>query len=210
MKSMEISRDHLAGLVQRYVNGHEAALDEILRRVGSALAEAARRLMGRLRMNRALYDVDEAVSDAVLRLSQAARSGTLRRVDSDEGVRSLLLTFLKQSILDARRRLAARRRGGGRTGGASTFQQIEFDLEFLNALSPPPDVLVIAREQVEWRLRILAAHDAAQAEIVVLRMEQFTNNEIASHLGLPLGVIERKFRIVRSILGPAISEAEPA
>jgi DNA-directed RNA polymerase specialized sigma24 family protein len=202
---MDLSQETLAGLLRRYGDGPEAALHEVMRRIQPGLADATLRLMRRLRLNRALYDVDEAVNDAVFRLVQALPGRLVRPIESDEEVWGLLRRFSKQAVLDGGRRLAARRRGGDRTGERPALQRVEADLESLSAPSPSPDEVVIWQQQVEWQLGILAAADTSLPGIVDLRMKRYTNNEIASHLGIPLAAVERKFRIARSILGDGAS-----
>jgi DNA-directed RNA polymerase specialized sigma24 family protein len=97
------------------------------------------------------------------------------------------------------------KRGGGRVRGESVFlradaiEELEVGIQAIADQEPTPDLAVELSEQVQVMLTRLG--DDSLREIAVLKLEGFSNEEIADRLQCGLRTVERKLRGIRAIWG---------
>ena len=178
-------------------------------RLPRMLARARRRLRGRGR-DPARLAAEDAVQGALLKLCHAVTEGMIAPIETlDDFLRAFRL-ILRQYIADQLSRANAVKRGGpgeAQDGRTQTPRKVDANLDAIESGSSRPDVQVVAQQQVEWSLALLDGQDRSLRAIVVLKMAEFTNREIASSLGLSLWRVEELLRQTRSLLGPHRADA---
>ncbi|MCC6418851.1 MAG: sigma-70 family RNA polymerase sigma factor [Gemmataceae bacterium] len=115
------------------------------------------------------------------------------RVDSRDGLWRLLvrMTINKARHAWTRHTRAARDVGREQAAGAAA----DLSLEHAEALGPGPDEAAELTEGLERLLRALA--DPRLCQIVLWKLEGYTNEEIAAQLGCVVRTVERKLHLIR-------------
>ncbi len=88
------------------------------------------------------------------------------------------------------------KRGGGQGNGRLPG---DGDLEAVLSREPSPEFSAMMAENCA---RLLDRLEPAQRQIVLLRLEGYTNAEIASRLGFALRTVERRLELIRRIWDP--------
>lgn len=87
----------------------------------------------------------------------------------------------------------------------------EESLDHAAAPDPGPDVVLDRKEALELLERILASLDEKRREVFVLyEFEELTGEEIAEHLGIPLGTVSSRLRRAREDFRAAVARAQAA
>jgi DNA-directed RNA polymerase specialized sigma24 family protein len=168
----------------------------------------AKRLMRCYSLGETHLHAEDAVHGALVKLCQTVADGKLAPIEThDDFVRAFRL-LLRQHILDEGKRDNARKRGGSGEaidGRSQVLRNACIDPDTIDSNSCPPDAQVVAEQQVEGSLALLDQHDTSLRAIVRMKMEQFTNQEIASDLGSGVWIVEKQLRRIRSILEPYLT-----
>ncbi len=154
---------------------------------------ARQRLNGDVRR---VADEDDLVATAFESFYYRALAGEYPRLSSRQQLWALLLTITDRKAVNNVRQCMARKRGGGRVRGESTFggsdcSEMENVLVSMDEGSPAPDVAAALSEAWE-RL------DADMQHIVCLKMDGFTNDQIAERLNRSLATVERRLKLLRA------------
>jgi DNA-directed RNA polymerase specialized sigma24 family protein len=111
--------------------------------------------------------------------------------------------LLRNVVRDERRRQKALKR-------ARSQPILDSVLDAVASHAVRPDDYVIGEQQAEWLLAILQREDASLREISILKMQGFSNGEIATKQDVSISTIERLLREIRSILGPYSDDRKKA
>ena len=176
--------------------GKAAAAEPIWARYFDRLVKVAGRRMGAAaRRNADEEDVAVSVFDTLCRGAAAGRFEQLK--DRDDLWR-LLVAITGQKAVDQIRRQVSQKRGGGGVRGDSIFtaggDEPQGFEQFLSD-EPTPEFLLIVEEQQQRLLGMLG--DDVQRQIAQLRLEGFSNEEIAAKLNISLRTVERKLGLIR-------------
>jgi RNA polymerase sigma factor (sigma-70 family) len=212
-KAMRIrSRPEATDLVQRFVAGDGAAIDQIVRRYYGRMLVMAERLIRDAHLYEPACDSDDAVNAALFKLYRAARAGRIGLIETGDDFWTLFRLILKRTLLHDRDRSARLKRGGpgmprtssdGRhratavAGAAAHGFRRCGGLDDLCSHRPPPDESTIAADEVERLLDHL--NDPLLRTVATMRAEEHTNAEIAQRLGLTTRSIRRKLASIREI-----------
>jgi DNA-directed RNA polymerase specialized sigma24 family protein len=114
----------------------------------------------------------------------------------------LLLTITLRKAHDLRRDARRQKRGGGEVLSeaelpGATDSEAEAAFELVVGREPDPQLAAQAAEECRRLLGHL--EDAALQELALLKMEGYTNHEIAARLGCGLRTVERKLRLIRTL-----------
>ncbi len=128
----------------------------------------------------------------------AAAHGRFPRLDDREGLWRLLVTITARKVQDQVRWQRRQKRGGGRlideaalnaaNAGGGVFEQFACP-------EPTPEFAALIAEECRHRLDNLP--DETTRQVVLLRMEGYTNEEIAERLGCNRRTVVRKLELIR-------------
>ena len=155
----------------------------------------------RFRLDTIELSAEAAVHAAWLALLERSQRNGIHAIRSAADFERIFTLLLRHVILDERRRQNARKR-------ARRVSALDPALEVVDSQSVRPDEHVIGQHQVEWLLSLLNRAGPSLREIAVLKMQGFSNGEIASEQAVSINTIERKLREIRSILGPYADHRE--
>ena len=176
--------------------GNAAAAQELWQRYYARLVAVAReRLRGASR--RAADEEDVALS-AFHSFCQAAAQNRFPRLGSRDDLWQVLVMLTARKACQERLRQSALKRGGQKDaadGGrlCPTFE--DRDLEEVLGSEPSPELTVMLAEQFEHLLTLLPKETLRQ--MARLRLEEYTNAEIAARLGCSERTVQRKLALIR-------------
>jgi DNA-directed RNA polymerase specialized sigma24 family protein len=179
--------------------GDPAAAQRLWERYFTALVRLAR---ARLRTAaRAAEDEEDVALGAFNSFYTAATQGRFPRLDDRDDLWRVLVTLTERKAADLRRRQRRQKRGGGRVAPEADLTGPEGDLlDHLAGAAPTPEFAALVAE--EYRRRLDALPEEALRRVAVLKLEGYSNHEIAGRIGLGLRSVVRKLdRIRRTWLG---------
>lgn len=162
-------------------------------------------------MLKAIYDEGDAAYGALGTLWTEIESGGLRSIEDVDGLMGMYEKALASWISAVADHEFAEKRGGpgircGRRAGLARRRtphpQVRTispdDLERLESDTPPPERALMQAETLE---QLLALLNARQRELMGLRLEGLTIEQIHMRMGLSRRTIERSIQRVRDIWG---------
>jgi RNA polymerase sigma factor (sigma-70 family) len=168
--------------------GDGAAAEQLWQRYFESLVGLAR---SALRGSpRRAEDEEDAALSAFDSFCAAAAQGRFPRLDDRAGLWRILVTITRRKALDQVERQERQKRGGGAEPetGSSRIEQIA-------TAEPTPEFAALVADECRRLLASLA--DERQRQIAILRMEGYTSEEIAQHLGCGLRSVVRKLDLIR-------------
>lgn len=182
-------------LLRRLATRDEDAASEIWRRYFQRLIPLAKQKLGRLRL--ASIDEEDILISVFDSFFRAVENNRFKRLDDRNDLWQILLMLTERRVVEEMRRQGAQKRGAGRVSPASQLPQ--FDLsQVQNQLEEQltPEFTLAFNECLYRALKPLG--DKRLLEIVLLRLEGYSNREIAVKLDSSERTIERKMKVVRS------------
>lgn len=144
-------------------------------------------------------DEEDVAIGAFAKFCQSAQQGRLPEVRNRDELWRLLVTLTVRMAIDEVRR-ERRQKRRGTTGSAEcdtpgAMLASDFPAEHVASRELAPDFAAQVTEECE---RLLCGLDADDLKaIAVWKSEGYTNEEIASRLGVVLRTVERKLRVIR-------------
>jgi DNA-directed RNA polymerase specialized sigma24 family protein len=167
--------------------GQEAAVQAVWERFFDRLVRLARKkLRG---ASRGVADAEDAAMSAFGSFCDAARAGRFPRLFDRDDLWHLLVVITTRKTANLARRESAKKRGGGQ-GHA------DVDLTEVITAEPDPAFAAEAAEQFRHLLEVLKTNELRR--VAILKMEGYTNREVADRLGCVVGTVERKLRVIRT------------
>ena len=193
------SRDD--GSVTRWIGdlkaGGDSAAQHLWERYFHLLvARARRKLAG---VPRAAADEEDVALSAFDSFCRGAVQGRFPRLDDRGDLWRLLVTITARKAIDHLKRECRQRRGGGRVVGEAALDAADPEagrwLEQVVGREPTP---TFAAQVVDECRRLLESlGDEGLRTVALLRMEGYSNDEIAERLGCGLRSVERKLARIR-------------
>jgi len=182
--------------------GHETAASELWDHFYARLIGLARQKL-RAAPKR-VADEEDIVVSAFETFFRRTREGQFPRLDDRDDLWQLLVAITERKAINQLRNQARLKRGGGNVRGESVFRQGDNDdrpvgLDRRPGIEPTPEMAAILAEDLRLLLARLA--DDELRAIALLKMEGWTNPEIAAKTGRSLPTIERRLRLIRDIWG---------
>jgi DNA-directed RNA polymerase specialized sigma24 family protein len=211
---VEILADDTTAVFREFVAGETIALEILIDRFHGKMVEMANWYFRRLQMENAAYDGEGAVNLTLAKLFRRAQDGELQSIETGADFWKLFSGVLKSEIRETRDRDAARKRGGpgshergpGRVRGErhapvaamprQGFRRSATPLESLDSRQPPLAELVLMMLEVEEFLQRI--DDPTNRKIATMKLDGYTNREIARVLGLKKKTVERKLENIRT------------
>jgi DNA-directed RNA polymerase specialized sigma24 family protein len=176
--------------------GDPDAAQKLWQRYFEALVRQARhRLRG---LPRAAADEEDAALSAFDTFCRGAARNRYPRLDDRDDLWRLLVVITERKALDQARRQRRQKRGGGKLRG--TLEPADGDLEssgIAGVPSPGPTPEFAALVADECRDLLGRLRDDSLRDVARLRMEGYTNEEIAGRLGCSLRTVARKLELIR-------------
>jgi len=189
------------GSVTRWVGGLKAGDPEAARRLWERhFADLARLARARLRdAPRAAADEEDAALSAFDSLCRGAEHGRFPRLDDRDDLWRVLVTITARKAADLVQYERRLKRGGGhvRTEADLAAALEAGGIGQVPASEPSPELASLLAE--ECRLLFDALPDESLREVARLRLEGYSDREIAASQDCGLSTVERRLRTIRSL-----------
>jgi DNA-directed RNA polymerase specialized sigma24 family protein len=180
--------------------GDGEAAQRLWERYFDELVRLARAKLGALPRGEA--DEEDAALSAFHSFCQGAARGRFPRLDDRDNLWRLLVTITARKALDQAERLNRKKRGSGRVRVESALagrdaETSETGLEQVVGREPTPAFAAMVTDEYRHLLETLG--DETLRRIALLRMEGYSDAEIAARLGCGLRTVGRKLELIRKI-----------
>ncbi len=178
--------------------GSDSAAHQIWERYFGKLVKLAEKRLGNAA--RRIADEEDVAISVFQSLCEGAAAGRFEKLSNRDDLWSLLVAMTRMKAVDQIRRQTAKRRGGQGVRGESMFQNTSENAaagldQFLGE-DPDPEFLMMMDEQYHKLIDKLP--DESQRRVAKMRMEGFSNEEIAKALDISIRSVERKLNVIRS------------
>jgi DNA-directed RNA polymerase specialized sigma24 family protein len=144
-------------------------------------------------------DEEDVALSAFDSFCRGAAKGRFPRLGGRDDLWRILITITSNKAYDQWRRESRKRRGGGRVVGEEALvgpdPDVKGGLDQVMGREPTPE---FAAQVADECGRLLAGlRDETLRQIALLRMEGYSNDEIASRIGCGVRTVERKLDLIR-------------
>lgn len=190
----------------------ERSVSELLRRLRQDPSDAARQLWDRfierliaaahrnLRNlpRRALDEEDIAIS-AFASFIRGAADGRFQRLTGEEDLWQVLAMLVERKAIRGIRRELAKKRGKGQVRGESVFEKLIADSSTAMGIEQivDPHRSAISAFSMGVRDMLAKLDDDALRSIAILKLEGYTNPEIAARQSISIRTVERRLSLIR-------------
>lgn len=148
------------------------------------------------------FDEEDVVLSAMQSFFEGMRQGKFSSLGNREELWKLLLTITARKAHGQRRRSLRSKRGSGQVRGESIFghadpQERAFGIDDVLGEEPSPELAAMMVENTQQLLALL--DDETLRQVAVLRLEGYTNDEIAVKFGCARRTVERKLERIRAL-----------
>lgn len=190
--------DPITCWIEQLNAGNERAADGLFQIFFEKLMVLARSHLGNL--PRRAEDEEDAAQSALKSYFRGAAAGRFNGVRDRHDLWSLLARITARKVVARQRRFYAQKRPRPMDEAALETQWNSngvLGLEQVIGRDLAPDFIAEFADDVRWRLQQLPDDEFRQ--IALLKLEGFTNLEIAERLGTYKRKVERRLEIIRSI-----------
>jgi DNA-directed RNA polymerase specialized sigma24 family protein len=150
--------------------------------------------------HRRAADEEDVVASVFETFFRRAQRGQFPQLHDRDDLWQLLVKITERKAVDQRRLQGRKKRGGGRLRGESVFLDPRGStsgagIGQIAGPEPTPEFAALVAEECERLLGRLADDELRQ--IAVLKLEGYTNEEIAERTGHSRPTIERRLRVIR-------------
>jgi DNA-directed RNA polymerase specialized sigma24 family protein len=188
--------DSVTAWIDSLKAGDADAAEKLWRRYFEVLVRLAReRLRG---APKAVADEEDAALDAFDSFVRGVARGRYPRLDDRGDLWRLLVVITERKVLDQAQHERRRKRGGGKVVGLPGHDDTDHpggERSCLIGGMPTPEFAALVAEQCRSLLARL--RDDSLRQVARLRMEGYTNEEVASRLCCSLRTVARKIEIIR-------------
>jgi DNA-directed RNA polymerase specialized sigma24 family protein len=192
------------GSVTRWIgdlkSSGDSAAQHLWERYFQRLVRLARKKLQSSRRPRTVEDEEDAALSAFDSFCRGVDRGRFPRLADRDDLWRLLVVLTVRKALDQIERQGAARRGGGHQLGE--FPRLDGrddpsgdDLDRFLGSEPTPEFAAMVTEE-HRRLRD-ALGDAALCQVLDLRLEGYTREEIAERMGCAVATVKRKLDMIR-------------
>jgi RNA polymerase sigma factor (sigma-70 family) len=144
---------------------------------------------------RGVADEEDVAIAAFQSFYRAVAKQNLAQMDNRTDLWRLLFAMTTRKAIDQRRRQEAARRGGAHD--AATVPTADATIEDLLSREPDPVFATLVKDEFDRLLEQLPDDDLHLREIVVLKLEGHTNEEIARRCKCSSRTVERRLWLIR-------------
>jgi len=175
---------------------HEAARRLWETYYGKLVVLARRKLEGRMRL---VADEEDVALSAFKSFCRGLENHRFPNVTSRDDLWKLLVTITLHKVLHLVRDENRQKRGGQWTQLVESGADDEALIAQLAGQEPTPEFAAEVAEQCERLLKQLPSPDLV--ELAIMKMEGYTNDEIAAKWGRAERTVERKLQLIRQVWG---------
>lgn len=185
--------------IQGLKDGREEAAAALWQHYFQQLVRMSGRKLGGA--SRRVADEEDIALTAFKSLCMGAAAGRFERLESRDDLWQILVAIASRKAVDQIRRNVSQKRGGGTVRGDSIMLSSGIDepggFEQFISQEPTPDMIASVEEQCQAMLDRLP--DDMLRRLATLRLEGYSNEEIAEQAGMSLRSVERKLAVIREI-----------
>lgn len=180
------TNDTVTGWLHGLGDGDETAARKLWERYSRRLQELARR---RLRnMERRIFDEEDVALSAFGHFCAAVQDGRYQDMEGRDDLWRLLAAITGRKAQQRMEEAGRQKRGGD-------FHPSPIDLDDVAGNDPAPEVLALLTDQCRYFLANLS--DDELRRVAIMKLEGYTNKEIAERLGFSRQTIQRMVSVVR-------------
>ena len=182
--------------LDRFKAGDEQAVKQIWNSCFNRMVKLAKNKLrnGKLRV----ADEEDMAISAFKSFCKAAEVGRFPQLENSNDLWQILIMITVRKVAEHQRRALTQKRGAGNVRGESVFvagdKQEDPGMQGVAGMEMPPEIISEMNEQCE---SLLAGLNDELRAIAVLKMEGYTNAEIAVRIERKVVTVERKLRLIR-------------
>jgi DNA-directed RNA polymerase specialized sigma24 family protein len=176
-------------------HGDEEAVEQIWNRYFGRLVRLARsKLAG---SPKSMADEEDAALSAFDSFCRGAEQGRFSRLEDRDDLWQLLVMLTVRKAIDQQAYEGRAKRGGGAAGRFPRRGPSLRDLEHVLGNEPTPEIAAVVAEEFRRLLGLLA--DDELRSIALLKMEGYTNQEVAERLGCARRTVQRRLQLIKAL-----------
>ena len=195
----------VTGLIRKVRQGDDTAAQELWNRYSEQIVEVARRSLKD--SSRRVQDEEDVAVIAFRSLLAGITAGRFPELDHRDQLWRLLMVITTRKAAAAIEKDHRQKRGGGDVRGDSALSQgssILGGFDRLTSGQPAPDIAAIMADQTQQLLASLP--DETAQRVAALKIEGFTQQEIADKLSINTRTVERRLKQIRELWQRILSE----
>ena len=190
--------DEVTHWLSQFAHGDRQAAEALWERYFAQLVRFARRKLEQV--PRRSFDEEDVAVSALFSFFRGVEAGRFQQLGDRDELWRLLVTITARKISAQQRRAHRAKRGGGKVRGESVFHQAADDdreagLGQVLGSEPTPELAAMLVENTQQLLAAL--DDDNLRQIACLKLEGWTNDEIAQQLDCVRRTVERRLERIR-------------
>jgi DNA-directed RNA polymerase specialized sigma24 family protein len=196
-----VSTGSVTTWVEQLRAGNRAAAQQLWERYFTRLVGLARTKLQGLR--RGAADEEDVALSAFDSFYRGLEQGRFPQLDDRHNLWELLLVITVRKAVDLRQHETRQKRGGGKVAGESALDGLlrsadgGVGIEQVVGAEPTPALAVQAADEVQRLLDMLPSEEVRS--VAMMKLEAYTNAEIAGQLGCAEATVERRLSLIRSV-----------
>ncbi len=179
--------------IEALKEGSDVAATELWDRYFHKLVKQAEKQLGNA--PRRIADEEDVAVSVFQSLCAGATKGRFKRLSDRADLWKLLVAMTRMKSVDQIRRQTAKKRGSENVRGNSMLGDKGRGFDQFLGNDPTPEFMVSLADQHRELMDVLP--DKSQRTVAQMRMDGYTNKEIATELRISERSVERKLRVVR-------------
>lgn len=184
--------------LKQLADGDESAIAQLWTEYCDKLLRVARQKLHGAALR--VADEEDVALSAIHSFCRGVAAGRYPKLDDRHDLWKILITITARKAFGQLRRQKTQKRGGGEVRGESVFVRPEAaeerGIEQVLGSEPSPEFAALFTEESERRLAQL--DDETLRDIALMKMESYTNEEIAEKLECSVRTVERKLERIRA------------
>lgn len=179
----------------------DAAIAAVWNQLYPILAGLAEKRLAGLGVQRRAFNGDDVAASALASFFKAVQRDRFPELETEEGLFRLLKKITIRKVIDRKRQSQSLKAGQGDVRGESVFQsssdsEYERGIDGVASDTQSPEWIAMMEEECEKLFVML--NDQELQTIACLRLEGFSNNEIATQRGYSVATVERRLKLIRA------------
>ena len=193
-----IHDDSVTGWIDQVKGGDSSAARSLWERYFLQIVELARNQLQKSGADRRVADEEDVALSVLNKFFQSAQKGRYPDLSDRDGLWRLLIKMTANKSIDLRRRQSRVKRSGDQPAEfKAPVKKDNTEQQWNDIISkqPGPEMLSILNDQINCLMDQL--EDPTLQQLLIEKMEGYTNDEIARRHGVTTRTIERRLRLIR-------------